>query len=52
MDRGAWWVMVRGGHEELNRTEHMHTHIGNIYRLSNREGPRDKEMYHIENKAS
>ena len=52
MDRGAWWVMVRGGHEELDRTEHMHTHIGNIYRLSNREGPRDKEMYHIENKAS
>ena len=40
------------GHEELDRTEHMHTHIGNIYRLSNREGPRDKEMYHIENKAS
>ena len=52
MNRGAWWAMVHGGHEELDMTQHTHTHIGNTYRLSNRKGPSNKEMDHIENKPS
>ena len=52
MNRGAWWAMVCGGHEELDMTQHTHTHIGNIYRLSNRKGPSNKEMDHTENKPS